>query len=70
VKRECLHRVILFGEAHLRQVVSEYVAHYKVERTYQGLGNELIGGEPSTGVGEVVETERLGGLLCSYRRAA
>ena len=70
VKRECLDRVIPIGEAHLRSVLREYVAHYHAERPHQGLGNELIRGEPRTGVGEVVETERLGGLLRSYRRAA
>ena len=70
VKRECLDRVIPIGEAHLRSVLREYVAHYNAERPHQGLGNELIRGKPSTGVGEVVETQRLGGLLRSYRRAA
>ena len=70
VKRECLDHVILFGEGHLRRVLSNYVAHFHDERPHQGLGNELIHGEPSTGTGEVVETERLGGLLRSYHRAA
>jgi hypothetical protein len=41
-------------------------------RLHQGLGNELV--SPRTiegsGAGEVVETERLGGLLRSYQRAA
>ena len=70
VKGECLSRMILIGEAHLRSVLGEYVAHYNAERPHQKLGNELIRGKPSTGVGEVVETEHLGGLLRSYRRAA
>ncbi len=29
IKSECLNRIILFGEAHLRLAVKEYVAHYK-----------------------------------------
>ncbi len=39
---------------------------------HQGLGNDLIAPTPATGsiTGNVVETERLGGLLRSYRRAA
>ena len=48
----------------------EFVAHYHADRPHQGLGNELIDGAPSTGKGDIVETERLGGLLRSYHRAA
>ena len=32
IKRECLDKMILFGETHLRHVVSEYVEHYHGER--------------------------------------
>ena len=70
VKRECLDHVILFGESHLRRVLKEYLAHYNADRPHQGLGNELVGGQPSRGVGQVVETESLGGLLRTYHRAA
>ena len=51
-------------------MLSNYVAHYHEDRPHQGLANELIRGEPSRGGGEVVESERLGGLLRSYHRAA
>jgi transposase InsO family protein len=70
IKRECLSRLIPFGTQHLERAVREYVEHYNTERPHQGLGNELINGRPSTSAGEVVETERLGGLLRSYHRAA
>ena len=70
VKSECLDKIILFGQGHLERVLGEYVAHHQLERPHQGLGNELIGGEPSTGDGDVVAHERLGGLLKSYCRAA
>ena len=36
----------------------------------RGVGNELIQGEGVSGVGEIVASERLDGLLRSYRRAA
>jgi transposase InsO family protein len=72
VKSECIHKMMLFGEGSLRRALKSYVAHYHTERPHQGIGNELI--EPAvnctTGHGEVIETERLGGLLRSYRRAA
>jgi transposase InsO family protein len=72
VKRECLDRLILFGEGSLRRALREFVAHYHEERPHQGVGNELLrppaGGQPRGG--EVVADERLGGLLRSYRYAA
>jgi hypothetical protein len=32
IKEECLDRVIPLGEAHLRELIREYMAHYHVER--------------------------------------
>jgi len=72
VKRECLSKLILFGEEHLRRVLSEYVEHYHAERPHQGIDNKLrapTNDEPPTG-NRVVVDERLGGLLSSYHRAA
>lgn len=69
-KAECLDRMILFGQGHLERALREFVAHYHAERPHQGIGNELIRGTPSNGGGDVVQHERLGGLLCSYSRAA
>ena len=37
IKEECLDRVIPLGEAHLRDLIREYVAHYHVERPHQGV---------------------------------
>jgi putative transposase len=72
VKTECLNRMILFGEESLRRALREYCIHHHTERPHQGLGNELVLPEsrdrPRTG--KIVETERLGGLLRSYDRAA
>jgi transposase InsO family protein len=42
IKEECLERMILFGEGHLRRTIAEFVAHYHAERNHQGIGNELI----------------------------
>jgi len=70
IKEECLSRIILFGEGHLRRAVDEYLVHYNHERNHQGIGNELIDGKPSSGQGPVECSERLGGLLKHYHRAA
>jgi hypothetical protein len=74
VKSECLDRMIQFGEDSLRRALREYGGHFLEERPHQGLGNELIerptGGAVPVECGRVVESERLGGLLRSYRRVA
>jgi len=70
IKEECLGRMILFGEEHLRHVLDEYVTHYHSERNHQGIGNQLIDGQPSVGIGEVRCTAHLGGMLRYYHRAA
>jgi hypothetical protein len=69
IKHECLNKLIIFGERHLRYVVSEYILHYNHDRPHQGIGNNMIDPLPQ-GTGEIVCHERLGGLLKSYRRAA
>lgn len=59
IKEECLDRLILFGEEHLRHAIDEYLAHYHRERNHQGIGNELIDGQSSSATGGVGSTERL-----------
>jgi len=71
IKEECLDRLIPFGERHFRRAVAEFVTHYHGERNHQGLGNELIEGQPALGcVGRIRRRQRLGGLLNYYARAA
>jgi transposase InsO family protein len=73
IKSECLERMVLLGEWHLRRAISKYMKHYYGERNHQGLENALIDGiSPDTdGLGPVARRERLGGLLnFDYREAA
>ena len=49
IRQECLSRLILFGEGHLRRVIGEYLAHYNLERNHQGIGNELIASSSTAG---------------------
>jgi hypothetical protein len=68
--KECLDRLIPFGERHFRRAVAEFVAHYHRERNHQGPGNELIEQLSANGhVGRVRRYQRLGGLLNYYMRA-
>jgi putative transposase len=70
IKEECLTRVILFGEQHLRRAINEFVAHYHRERNHQGISNELIDRPFSMPGGRIRRRQRLGGLFNYYYRAA
>lgn len=71
IKEECLQRVVLLGERHLRACVREYVAHYHEERNHQGLDNALINPVPSNdNTAPVRRRQRLGGMLSYYHREA
>lgn len=76
VRRECLDHFVVFGESHLRHIISEYLVYYHQHRPHQGLGNRPLDGTESVAVetdrpvGEVVCQERLGGLLRHYHRHA
>ncbi len=60
-----------FGEAHLRHLVGEFVAHYNGERYHQGLGGKLVvPGNDNGEVGAIKTRSRLGGSLNFYHREA
>src|SRR5262249_23941059 len=64
---ECLERMVLLGEPHLRAAVRAFIDHYHEERPHQRLDNALIA--PATtviGTGPITCRQRLGGLLKFY----
>lgn len=66
--------MILFGEASLRHVLSNYSEYHHRERNHQGKGNMIPFPSPTDRIGEssgeMLKRERLGGLLNFYHRAA
>jgi len=72
IKEECLGRMVLLGERHLRETVRQYASHYHLERNHQGLDNALIDAiaPRPPAVGRVMRKQRLGGLLGYYYREA
>jgi transposase InsO family protein len=74
VKEECLSKLILFGEASLRHVLSNYAHHFHSERNHQGKANVILFPAPADRIGEssgeIRTRERLGGLLKFYYREA
>jgi putative transposase len=74
IKSECLSKLILFGEASLRQATTEFTNQYHYERNHQGKANLLLFPAPRRrrGCGRAPTRchKRLGGLLKYYSRAA
>jgi transposase InsO family protein len=68
IQQECLDKLILTSEKQLWHVVNEYILYYNHERPHQGLGGGFIEPWPQDEGGEIMEFQRLGGLLKSYRR--
>lgn len=72
IKRECIDKMIFFGERQIRHVVGEYVEHYNLERPHKGLEyrRPVEPQESPPEEGKIACRERLGGLLKSYYRQA
>ena len=70
-REECLDHLLIAGEAHLRRVLTEYVAFYNEARPHQGLEQQCPVALPTlVRGGPVRRRDRLGGLLHDYYREA
>jgi putative transposase len=72
IRRECLDRVIVINERHLRRLMVEYFDYYHRSRTHRSLGQDAPierAIEPPER-GKVVEFPIVGGLHHLYRRQA
>jgi putative transposase len=75
VREECLNKFVIFGESHLRHLLSEFKRHYNCERYHQGLGGKLLIAKVSVhsdngGDGVINVRSRFGGILNFYHREA
>ena len=68
VRRECLDRMLVFGEAHLRQILSSYAAYYNEVRTHLALGKDAPLGRAVQRSGVIVAIPILSGLHHHYVR--
>ena len=72
-RRECLDRMLIVGERHLR-LVDEYVDHYNTHRPHRGLHQNPPAGRlcPPAAVTStrVLRRDRLGGLIHEYAQVA
>jgi transposase InsO family protein len=73
-RRECLDRMLITGERHLRLVLSEYTDHYDVHRPHRTLCQRPPAGRerPPTMNPDVrvLRRDRLGGLIREYSQVA
>jgi transposase InsO family protein len=68
VRRECLDRVLIFGEAHLRRILAVYASYYNESRTHLSLHKDAPLGRAVQRNGTIVATPILSGLHHRYGR--
>src|SRR5437660_10674732 len=68
VRRECLDRMLIFGETHLRQILTLYASYYNESRTHLSLHKHAPLHRAIQRSGTVVAVPVLGGLHHRYSR--
>ncbi len=73
LRRECLDHLLIYGEQHLRQILTEYAQHYNDHRPHQSREQRPPLYEPSQPIDVTARIKRrqaVQGLISEYRRAA
>jgi transposase InsO family protein len=68
VRRECLDHVLIFGEAHLRRILSSYAAYYNEVRPHLALGKDAPLRRAVQRSGDIAAIPVLSGLHHHYVR--
>jgi transposase InsO family protein len=68
IRRECVDHLIVFGEAHLRRILREYVAYYNASRTQRALNLDAPVNRAVQSIGAITSRPVLGGLHHKYCR--
>jgi transposase InsO family protein len=68
VRRECLDRMLIFGESHLRRVLASYAAYYNQARTHLALQKDAPLHRAVQRYGAIVAIPILAGLHHKYVR--
>jgi transposase InsO family protein len=73
-RRECLDRMLITGERHLRLILGEYIDHHNSHRPHRALEQSPPAGRPhppALGANvRVLRRDRLGGLIHEYAQVA
>ena len=73
LRRECLDHLLIHGEQHLRQILTEYAQHYNDHRPHQAREQRPPLHEPGQAIDMTARIKRrhaVQGLISEYRRAA
>jgi transposase InsO family protein len=68
LRRECLDRMLVFGESHLRRVLASYAAYYNQTRTHLALQKDAPLHRAVQRSGAIVAIQILAGLQHQYVR--
>jgi len=68
IRRECVDHLVVFGEAHLRRVLTKYAAYYNELRTHRSLNKASPIHRAMQRRGSIVSVPVLGGLHHHYVR--
>ena len=68
IRRECLDHVVVFGERHLRHVLSCYIDYYNAARTHLSLDKDTPVQRAVQSIGRIQARPVLGGLHHQYAR--
>ncbi|MEA2909740.1 MAG: putative transposase [Bradyrhizobium sp.] len=68
IRRECLDHIVIFGEAHLRQILAAYTGYYNKLRTHLSLDKDAPSHRPIRRLGQLAAQPVLGGLHHQYCR--
>jgi hypothetical protein len=71
VREECLDRLIILNERHLRRVLTEYIAYYNAQRSHQGIDQDSpLGLDSVSAEGPIRYRTVLDGIIRDYYREA
>lgn len=69
VREECLDKLIVVNETHLKQVLDDYATYYNTARPHQGIGQKIpIARDVARESGPVRCRDVLGGIVHDYYR--
>jgi putative transposase len=71
VREECLDRLLIVNQQHLKQVLPDYLAYYNEARPHQGLAQSTpVPMPPAALEAPIIRHDILGGIIHDYQRAA
>ena len=71
IREECLDKILVINQAHLRQILKTYISHYNHARPHQGISQQSpIPFQKLEPGGNIRSRDVLGGIIHEYHRKA